>query len=335
MKYLVTGAAGFIGSNFVDFVLRTSNDEILAFDALTYAGNFTNLLPYVNNEKFHFIKGSIYDAADVEEAIKHDPDVIVNFAAESHVDRSILSAQAFVQTNIVGTQILLDYAKAFAVDLFVQVSTDEVYGSIDKPSKFTESSPINPSSPYSASKVAADCLALAYHKTHELPVIVTRCCNNYGPRQFPEKVIPLFITNLMQDKKVPLYADGANVRDWIFVEDHCSAIADIVHKGRVGQVYNVGANHELSNLELTKQLIKALGKDVSMIEHVKDRPGHDLRYAVDASKLRDEIGWRPATDFYHGISITVQWYKDNVEWWQDILNDKYREVYDDWYLTSI
>lgn len=325
---LVTGAAGFIGSNFVRRVLDVRPDwRIVAFDALTYAGNLENLAGLDETGRFSFVRGDICIEADLTGAFDEPVWAVVNFAAESHVDRSILGAAEFVRTNITGTQVLLEYARQHDVGRFLQVSTDEVYGSLGPEGAFTEDSNLAPNSPYSASKASADLLVRAYHETYGLPTLTTRCSNNYGPYQFPEKVIPLFVSNLLEDKQVPLYGDGMNVRDWIHVQDHCDAILAVLERGRVGEVYNVGANNELTNLELTKSILRELGKDESYIKRVKDRVAHDRRYAIDNAKIEREIGWSPQIPWEQGLHDTVQWYIQNESWWRAIKSGAYREYY--------
>ena len=332
-KILVTGAAGFIGSNFVRLLLRPGQDwQIVAYDALTYAGNLANLQDLQGDPRFSFVKADICDGAAVDEAIK-GIDIVVNFAAESHVDRSILSAADFIRTNIEGTRMLADAALRHKVGRFVQISTDEVYGSLGKTGYFTELTPLSPNSPYSASKAAADMLLLAYHHTYKFPVLVTRCSNNYGPYQFPEKLIPLFITNLMEGKKVPVYGDGMQVRDWIHVLDHCRAILRVIEAGREGQVYNIGGGNERYNIDITRLLLGFLGRDESYIEHVADRLGHDRRYAIDSSKIQAELGWKPEVDFAQGLAETVEWYKNNRSWWSAIKSGEYLKYYEKQYGT--
>lgn len=325
--YLVTGAAGFIGSNFVRQVLDEDPDaHIVAYDMLTYAGNLENLVGCLDHPRLRFIRGDICDASAVREAMS-GADVVIHFAAESHVDRSILGCKEFVHTNVQGTQVLLDEARNRKLRLFVQISTDEVYGSLGPTGRFSEQTPLRPNSPYSASKAAADMLAWAYFHTYGLPVVITRCSNNYGPYQFPEKLIPLFITNLMEGRKVPVYGDGMNVRDWIHVSDHCRAVRLVIARGRPGEVYNVGGNNEQSNMDITRLLVAGLGGDDSMIEYVADRPGHDRRYAVDASKIAAELGWKPVVDFKSGLQETIDWYRRNESWWRRIKSGEYLEYY--------
>jgi dTDP-glucose 4,6-dehydratase len=335
----VTGAAGFIGSNFVRLLLnRCEAVRLVAFDKLTYAGNLANLQDLLDRhpQKVAFVKGDICDADAVARTLdEHKVTEVVNFAAESHVDRSILGSGPFVQTNVIGTQVLLDVAKAKGVQKFLQVSTDEVYGTLaeDKPEiKFTEETPLQPNSPYSASKAAADCLVRSYFHTFHMPVLTTRCSNNYGPYHFPEKLIPLFVTNLMEGKKVPLYGDGLNVRDWLYVEDHCDAIWTVLTKGTPGEVYNVGGNNEITNRVITETLIREMGKNWDeVVTYVKDRPGHDRRYAIDASKIKRELGWEPKHKFESAIKTTIQWFKDHQDWWRAIKSGEYLKYYETQY----
>lgn len=335
MKILVTGGAGFIGSNFIRYALQTHKDwSIVNLDKLTYAGNLENLANVEQNfgtDRYSFIRGDIADGELVNDIVGKGVDAIVNFAAESHVDRSIDNSKIFIQTNILGTQVLLDAALRHNVKRFVQISTDEVYGSLGPEGYFTETTPLAPNSPYSASKAGADLLVRAYYETFRLPTIITRCSNNYGPYQFPEKLIPLFITNALNDQDLPLYGDGMNVRDWIFVEDHCAAIVAVLERGRVGEVYNIGGNSEKTNIEITRSILKRLGKPESLIRYVTDRPGHDRRYAIDSSKIRQELGWAPRYDFATGIELTIKWYIDNASWWQRIKTGEYLDFYTRWY----
>ena len=326
---LVTGGAGFIGSNFVRHFLAKHQDvRIINFDKLTYAGNLENLEDISNNSKYHFIKGDICDREAVESAFKtFNIDSVVHFAAESHVDRSILGSAEFIQTNVVGTHVLLDVAKEIGVERFLHVSTDEVYGSLGTTGKFTEVTPLHPNSPYSASKASSDLLALAYQHTHGLPVIITRCSNNYGPYQFPEKLIPLMIINALNDKSLPVYGDGLNVRDWLHVNDHCAAIDVVLQKGRVGEIYNVGGNNEWKNIDIVKLILTLLGKPENLISFVKDRLGHDRRYAIDATKINRELGWQPSYTFEVGIDETVQWYLNHHSWWKRVMTGEYLEYY--------
>jgi len=327
-KILVTGGAGFIGSNFVHMVLRDRCAwSVVCLDALSYAGNLANLKSCLDDSRFQFVKGDICDAGLVKGIVERDIDAVVNFAAESHVDRSILTCQDFIRTNVQGAQVLLDCCRQAEVGLFLQVSTDEVYGSLGPGGFFTEQTPLAPNSPYSASKAAGDLLARAYFKTYGMPTVVTRCSNNYGPFQFPEKLIPLFVTNLLAGKKVPVYGDGLNVRDWIHVDDHCRAVLAVLEQSVPGEVYNVGGGNERTNLEITRMLIDMLGKDTSHIEFVKDRPGHDRRYAIDDAKIRRELGWKPKVDFAEGLKATIQWYIDNEPWWKAVKTGEYLEYY--------
>lgn len=329
MKLLVTGGAGFIGSNFVRYMVnKYPNYQIYNLDFLTYAGNLENLKDIENQSNYHFVKGDIANRDFVNKLFEDEKfDYVLNFAAESHVDRSITNPEIFVQTNIQGTLVLLDAAKKFSVKKYLQVSTDEVYGTLGETGYFTETTPLAPNSPYSASKTGADLLVRAYHETYDLPVNITRCSNNYGPYHFPEKLIPLMIINALHDKELPIYGDGLNVRDWLHVEDHCQAIDLVLHKGRNGEVYNVGGNNERTNIEIVKTILKQLGKPESLIKFVKDRPGHDLRYAIDATKLREELGWKPKYTFETGIEQTIKWYLDNQEWWQNIISGEYQEYF--------
>jgi dTDP-glucose 4,6-dehydratase len=329
MNLLVTGGAGFIGSNFVRYVLEKYPEyRVINLDKLTYAGNLENLTGIDNDPRYAFEKGDICDKSRVQLCVtRYEIDAIVNFAAESHVDRSILGASEFVQTNIVGTNVLLEVAKELKLNRFIQVSTDEVYGSLGSKGLFTEETPLHPNSPYSASKASADMLALAYLHTFGLPVIVTRCSNNYGPYQFPEKLIPLMIANALNDKPLPVYGDGMNVRDWLHVKDHCLAIDTVLHKGRIGEVYNIGGNNEKANIDIVKLILKNLEKPESLIMYVKDRPGHDRRYAIDSSKIKKELGWQPLYTFENGIEETIQWYVNNQKWWKRIISGEYKEYY--------
>jgi len=329
---LVTGAAGFIGSNFVRLLIDKRPDvSVLAVDALTYAGNLANLEEFTAHDRFRFCRVDICDADAMRPLFESGVDAVVNFAAESHVDRSIHGAATFVQTNVAGTQTLLDLARQHNVGRFLQVSTDEVYGSLGPEGAFSEESPIAPSSPYSASKAAADFLVLAAHKTFGLDAVITRCSNNYGPYQFPEKLIPLFVTNLIAGEKVPLYGDGLNVRDWIHVQDHCEAILLILEKAASGSVYNVGGDCEKTNIDIARIILNHLGHDESMIRRVKDRPGHDRRYAMDFSRLTRDLGWRPRIDFATGMGATIDWYVSTPDWWQTIKTGEYLSYYDKQY----
>lgn len=321
MKILVTGGAGFIGSNFIRQILKKYTDyEIINLDKLTYAGNPENLADLKKNKRYEFVKGDIADPRIVDKCVKQ-VQIIVNFAAETHVDRSIVSAGDFVQTNVFGTYTLLEAAKKYAIGKYIQISTDEVYGSIEK-GAFKEADILQPSSPYSATKASADLLAMSYYTTYRLPVIITRSSNNFGPYQFPEKVIPLFITNVLEDKPVPLYGDGKNVRDWVYVLDNCEAIDQVMHKGKTGEVYNIGGSNELANIELTKKILDLLGKGDEFIKVVTDRLGHDRRYALDCFKLRSELGWKPQYDFNQALKDTIDWYKANQQWWGKLKTQK-------------
>ena len=317
MKLFVTGAAGFIGSNYVRHVLETSDDEVIIYDALTYAGNMASIED-VLGERVSFVHGDICDRTAVDAAMK-GCDQVVHFAAESHVDRSISGPDAFVHTNCDGTNVLCDVARRLEIDRFLHVSTDEVYGSVEEGSS-VETDPLEPRSPYSASKAGSDQIALSYFTTYEMPVIVTRASNNYGPYQFPEKVIPLFTTNLLDGGTVPLYGDGMNIRDWLFVADHCSGVDVVLRNAEPGQIYNIGGGNEITNRELTERLLELCGRDESAIDHVEDRLGHDRRYSIDCSKLA-AIGWEPAQDFAEGLEKTVGWYRENREWWQPLKAD--------------
>lgn len=328
-KLLVTGGAGFIGGNFVYYMLENYPEtKLVCLDALTYAGNLETLKGAFGNPNFKFVKGDITDRKFIYELFEKEGfDTVVNFAAESHVDRSIEEPEVFLKTNILGTQVLLDACNKYSVPRFHQVSTDEVYGDLplDRPDlMFTEDTPIHTSSPYSASKASADLLVLAYHRTFGTPVTVSRCSNNYGPYQFPEKLIPLMIANATHGKALPVYGEGLNVRDWLYVEDHCRAIAMILDNGRIGEVYNIGGHNERANIQVVKTIIKALGKSEDLITYVKDRPGHDRRYAIDPKKISDELGWQPLTLFDEGIEKTIRWYVENSAWWENILNGSYR-----------
>lgn len=336
MKILVTGGAGFIGSNFIYYELDNyPNDEVICLDKLTYAGNLETLEIAMKNPKFKFVKGDIADRAFVDELFASEkPDVIVNFAAESHVDRSIENPEIFLQTNVIGTSVLMDACRKYGNIRYHQVSTDEVYGDLplDRPDLFfTETTPLHTSSPYSASKASADLLVQAYYRTYKLPVTISRCSNNYGPYHFPEKLIPLMIANALNDKKLPVYGKGENVRDWLYVEDHCSAIDLIIRKGKIGEVYNIGGHNERTNLEVVKTIIKELGKSEDLIEFVTDRPGHDRRYAIDPTKIHNELGWLPATKFDDGIKKTIDWYLTHKSWWEKIISGEYQNYYEKMY----
>ncbi len=335
MKIIVTGGAGFIGSNFIKMILADCSNiqKIVNLDLLTYAGNLANLKDVESDSRYHFIKGDITDYDTVEKIVSADKfDLIVNFAAESHVDRSIYDSRVFVHTNILGTQVLLDAAKRNKVNRFCQVSTDEVYGSLtDKEPSFTEDNPITPSSPYSASKAGADHLCLSYYHTHKLDVVITRCSNNYGPYQFPEKFIPLFISNAMDEKKLPLYGDGKNIRDWIHVLDHAAGVWSACINGKAGEVYNFGGGNEYGNIEIANKIVDILGKDNSLIELVRDRPGHDWRYAMDYTKATSELGWIPKFNFESGLKDTIEWYQENRAWWEEIKSGDYLNYYEKHY----
>ena len=336
MKLLVTGGAGFIGSNFVYYILNNhKDDKVVCLDALTYAGNLATLDKAMENPNFKFIKGNIADRELVFNLFENEKfDIVVNFAAESHVDRSIENPEIFLKTNILGTQVLMDACRKYGIQRYHQVSTDEVYGDLplDRPDLFfTEETPIHTSSPYSASKASADLLVLAYHRTFGLPVSISRCSNNYGPFHFPEKLIPLMIINALADKRLPVYGKGENVRDWLYVEDHCAAIDLIIRNGKVGNVYNIGGHNEKTNLEVVKTILEKLGKPESLIDYVTDRPGHDMRYAIDASKIEAELGWSPKTMFNDGIDKTVKWYLENKDWWEPIIKGEYQNYYEKHY----
>lgn len=332
MKILVTGGAGFIGGNFVYHMLANHPDyKIVCLDKLTYAGNLSTLESALKNPNFTFVKGDIADNDFVDALFEKEKfDIVVNFAAESHVDRSIENPQLFLITNILGTQVLLDASKKYGVKRYHQVSTDEVYGDLplDRPDlMFTEQTPLHTSSPYSASKASADLLVQAYYRTYGTPVTISRCSNNYGPYHFPEKLIPLMITRALADESLPVYGDGKNVRDWLYVEDHCRAIDLIIHNGKVGEVYNVGGHNEMANIDIVKLILKELGKPESLITYVADRKGHDRRYAIDPAKIHRELGWLPETKFADGIKKTVRWYLENRKWWEDIINGEYKNYY--------
>ena len=332
MKVLVTGGAGFIGSNFVYHMLNKYKDyKIICVDCLTYAGNLSTLEGALKNPQFVFYKTDICDRSAIYEIFeKESPDIVVNFAAESHVDRSIENPEVFLKTNILGTQVLMDACRKYGIKRYHQVSTDEVYGDLplDRPDLFfTESTPIHTSSPYSSSKASADLLVLAYYRTYGLPVSISRCSNNYGPYHFPEKLIPLMIANALNDKKLPVYGKGENVRDWLYVEDHCKAIDLIIHNGKLGEVYNVGGHNEMANIDIVKLICKKLNKPESLITYVADRKGHDMRYAIDPTKIHTELGWLPETKFADGIDKTIEWYLNNREWWEQIISGEYQNYY--------
>ena len=336
MKMFITGGAGFIGSNFIFYMRKTHPDyDLVCLDKLTYAGNLETLAPVMNDPKFKFVRIDIADRKAVYDLFEAEkPDVVVNFAAESHVDRSIENPAVFLETNVMGTQVLLDACRIFGVSRYHQVSTDEVYGDLplDRPELFfTEESPIRASSPYSASKASADLLCLAYFRTYGLPVTISRCSNNYGPYQFPEKLIPLMIANCTADKPLPVYGQGLNVRDWLYVEDHCSAIDLILQGGKEGLVYNIGGHNEMRNIDIVKLIVHALGKSEELITYVTDRKGHDMRYAIDPTFIHNELGWLPETKFENGIVKTIQWYMDNKPWWENIINGEYKNYYERMY----
>lgn len=336
MTIIVTGGAGFIGSNFIFYMLKNHpEDRIVCLDCLTYAGNLSTLESVMENPNFRFVKGDITDREAVDKLFGEEkPDIVVNFAAESHVDRSIDNPGVFLHTNIMGTQTLMEACRKYGIQRYHQVSTDEVYGDLplDRPDLFfTETTPIHTSSPYSESKASADLLVMAYYRTYKLPVTISRCSNNYGPYHFPEKLIPLMIINALADKLLPVYGTGENVRDWLYVEDHCKAIDLIIRKGRVGEVYNIGGHNEKKNIDIVKIIIKALGKPESLITYVKDRAGHDMRYAIDPTKIHDELGWSPETKFADGIQKTIKWYLENRSWWETIISGEYQQYYEKFY----
>lgn len=336
MNIIITGGAGFIGSNFVFHMLQFHpEDRIICLDKLTYAGNLSTLAPVMDKPNFRFVKADICDRQVVYQLFEEEkPDMVVNFAAESHVDRSIENPSIFLETNIMGTAVLMDACRKYGIQRYHQVSTDEVYGDLplDRPDLFfTETTPIHTSSPYSSSKASADLLVLAYHRTYGLPVTISRCSNNYGPYHFPEKLIPLMIINALHDKPLPVYGDGLNVRDWLYVEDHCRAIDLIIHKGTVGEVYNVGGHNEMKNIDIVKLICHALHKPESLIQYVTDRKGHDRRYAIDPTKIHDELGWLPETKFADGIQKTIQWYLQHEDWWQPIISGEYQQYYQKMY----
>lgn len=336
MKVLITGGAGFIGANFIFHMRNTHPDyDLVCVDKLTYAGNLETLAPVIEDPRFTFIKADIADRKAIYDIFEQEkPDVVVNFAAESHVDRSIENPSVFLETNVMGTQVLLDASLKCGVKRYHQVSTDEVYGDLplDRPDLFfTEQTPLHTSSPYSASKASADLLCNAYQRTYGMPITISRCSNNYGPYQFPEKLIPLMIANALADKPLPVYGEGINVRDWLYVEDHCRAIDLILEKGKVGQVYNIGGHNEMRNIDIVKKILAILGKPESLITYVTDRKGHDMRYAIDPTFIHNELGWLPETKFEDGIQKTVQWYLDNRSWWENIINGEYQTYYERMY----
>ena len=332
MKIIVTGGAGFIGGNFVHYMLKKYNNyKIICLDKLTYAGNLATLESVMSNNNFKFIQGDIADRSFIYNLFQEEkPDIIVNFAAESHVDRSIEDPEIFLKTNILGTGVLLDACKKYGIKRYHQVSTDEVYGDLplDRTDLFfTEETPIHTSSPYSASKASADLLVQSYYRTFKVPVTISRCSNNYGPYHFPEKLIPLIIANALNDKDLPVYGKGENVRDWLYVQDHCIGIDKIIHNGKIGEVYNIGGHNEKTNLEVVKTILKELGKSEDLIKYVTDRPGHDMRYAIDPTKIKNELNWEPETSFNEGIKKTIKWYLDNTSWWENIINGEYKNYY--------
>jgi len=334
---LVTGGAGFIGANFIRRLFeRFPECRVVNFDALTYAGNLENLAGFEEDPRYTFVRGDICDGEALARTLRgHGVETVIHFAAESHVDRSILSGAEFVRTNVLGTQTLLQAAMDAGVSRLVHVSTDEVYGSLGAEGKFTETSPMAPNSPYAASKAASDLFVRSYFKTFGLPVLVTRCSNNYGPYQFPEKLIPLMIIRALGDEELPVYGDGLNVRDWIHVEDHADAVLAVALKGTPGEVYNIGADNEWTNIEIVKKILACVGKPDTLIRYVKDRPGHDRRYAIDASKMRAELGWTPKRDFHGGLEETVRWYLENRQWWGRVMSGAYREYFDKNYATKM
>ena len=336
MTIIVTGGAGFIGSNFVFYELKNHpEDRIVCIDKLTYAGNLSTLAPVMEKDNFRFVRLDICDREGIYRLFEEEkPDIVVNFAAESHVDRSIENPEIFLTTNIIGTSVLMDACRKYGITRYHQVSTDEVYGDlpIDRPDLFfTEETPIHTSSPYSSSKASADRLVLAYHRTYGLPVSISRCSNNYGPYHFPEKLIPLMVINALHDKPLPVYGEGLNVRDWLYVEDHCKAIDLVMRKGRVGEVYNIGGHNEMKNIDIVRLICSELGKPESLITYVTDRKGHDLRYAIDPTKIHKELGWLPETMFRDGIKKTIRWYLDNQAWWQPIIDGEYQNYYEQMY----
>ena len=338
-KIIVTGGAGFIGGNFVHYMMKKYSDyKIICLDCLTFAGNLETLESVADNPNFRFVKADITDREAVFKLFEEEhPDIVVNFAAESHVDRSIESPGIFLNTNILGTQTLMDACRKYGIERYHQVSTDEVYGDLplDRPDLFfTEETPIHTSSPYSASKASADLLVGAYYRTYGLPVTISRCSNNYGPYHFPEKLIPLMIINTLHNKPLPVYGKGENVRDWLYVEDHCKAIDLIIHKGTVGEVYNIGGHNEKANIEIVKIILKELGKGEELITYVADRKGHDLRYAIDPTKIHNELGWLPETKFEDGIKKTIKWYLDNKDWWEKIISGEYKDYYEKMYANK-
>ena len=330
MNILVTGGAGFIGSNFINHILSKRDDlNIINLDKLTYAGNLENLKPVEGNKNYTFVKGDITNAEIVDYLFrKHSIKYVINFAAESHVDRSILGSEIFYKTNVTGTAVLLEAARRYNIEKFLQISTDEVYGSLGETGLFTEKTPLSPNSPYSSSKASADTAVLAFYHTYGLPTVITRCSNNYGPLQFPEKLIPLMIINALNNKKLPVYGDGLNVRDWIYVIDHNKAAELVFEKGKPGEIYNIGASREMKNIDIVKLILNKLNKGEELIEYVKDRPGHDRRYAIDSSKIQEELGWKPSFNFEEALDKTIDWYLENRQWWQRIISGEYQKYYE-------
>jgi dTDP-glucose 4,6-dehydratase len=335
-KILVTGGAGFIGSNFINYILKSRDDYfIVNLDKLTYAGNLENLKNCESNKNYVFIKGDIVNSELVNYIFeKYEIKYVINFAAESHVDRSISGSEIFFRTNVIGTNVLLEASRRFQVERFLQISTDEVYGSLGQTGLFTEQTPLAPNSPYSASKASADMMVQAFHHTYRLPILITRCSNNYGPLQFPEKLIPLMIINALQNKRLPIYGDGMNIRDWIYVIDHNKAVELVFEKGKIGEVYNIGASNEIPNLKIVELILKNLDKGHELIEFVKDRPGHDRRYAINSSKIKSELGWKPEFDFESAIQNTIDWYLKNKNWWKKIITGEYQQYYSQQYLNK-
>ena len=328
---LITGGAGFIGSNFVKYMLNKYSDyDIINLDALTYCGNLENLKDIEDMDNYTFVKGDIRDK-DLVNDLVYKFDIVINFAAESHVDRSITDPEIFIKSNVLGTQVLLNAAKDCGVEKYIQISTDEVYGTLGETGYFCETTPLQPNSPYSASKAGGDLITRAYFETFDLPINITRCSNNYGPYQFPEKLIPLMISNALENKKLPIYGDGKNIRDWLHVYDHCQAIDLVLHEGKLGEVYNIGGHNERQNIQIVKLILEALGKDESLIEYVADRLGHDRRYAIDADKIRNELGWEPKYTFETGIKETIQWYLDNQDWMDQVKSGQYQQYYEKMY----
>ncbi len=332
MNVLVTGGAGFIGSNYVRLLLEESSDRVINLDLLTYAGNLANLAGFEDDPRYRFVRGDIRDRDLVRKILAEEQiDAVVHFAAESHVDRSVEGPEIFILTNVLGTEILLEESRAAGVDRFVMVSTDEVYGSLGNEGQFVEDTPLAPNSPYAASKASADLLCRSFFKTFDFPVMITRCSNNYGPFQFPEKLIPLMIANALEDSPLPVYGDGRNVRDWLYVGDHCRAVDLVLRRGVPGDVYNIGGCNEMRNLDLVEMLVHKLGKSRDLITFVKDRPGHDLRYAIDASKIMGDLGWEPQVDFQAGLARTVDWYLEHRSWWEEIRSGEYTSYYEKMY----